>query len=139
MEEKLIYPALFTGEKGTSVIDVTFPDLPGCVSQGDNASDALSMAQEALLLHIEGMLEDGEDLPRPAALQDIESEAGQAIILVSITDPRKRERFNLSAAAADLAKIDRSAQQRGMTRSAFMVHAALMLSRGEKERASLNG
>lgn len=134
MEEKLIYPALFTTENGLSGVDVTFPDIPGCVSQGDTAEEALLMAQEALLLHIEGMIEDGEDLPEPSALQNIQTEAGQAIALVTVIDPRKRERFNLSAAAADLAKIDKEAQRQGMTRSAFMVHAALLLSRKKEER-----
>jgi len=136
MEEQLIYPAVFTVEEGLSGVDVTFPDFPGCVSQGDNVDDAMMMAQEALLFHVEGILEDGETLPDPSAIQNIETGSGQAIVLVMITDPRKRERFNLSAAAADLAKIDIGARRHGMTRSAFMVHASLMLSRGHSHPPS---
>lgn len=49
-------------------IGVVFPELPGCVSAGDGADDALRMAQEALALHLSGLLVDGEALPPAAAL-----------------------------------------------------------------------
>ncbi|MBI4584359.1 MAG: type II toxin-antitoxin system HicB family antitoxin [Planctomycetes bacterium] len=35
------------------------PDLPGCVSTGKTIDSALRRIQEAILLHIKGMLEDG--------------------------------------------------------------------------------
>jgi predicted RNase H-like HicB family nuclease len=35
----------------------SFPDLPGCVTAGATIDEVLSMAKEALALHIEGMLE----------------------------------------------------------------------------------
>ena len=42
---------------------VSFPDFPGCITAGKNIDEAKDMAQEALTLHIQGMLEDGEQLP----------------------------------------------------------------------------
>lgn len=43
MAQKLIYPAIFyPDETGGFTVDV--PDLPGCVTQGDNISDAIDMA-----------------------------------------------------------------------------------------------
>ena len=42
---------------------VFWPDLPGCVSMGDNLSHAKRMAAEALSIHICGMVQDGETLP----------------------------------------------------------------------------
>ena len=42
---------------------VIFPDFLGCVSVGKNLEEAEEMAQEALQLHIDGMLKDGEELP----------------------------------------------------------------------------
>jgi len=45
---------------------VTVPDLPGCFSAGSTFVEALSMAKEAIELHLEGMLDDGEDVPTPS-------------------------------------------------------------------------
>ena len=42
---------------------VTVPDLPGCFSGAETLDDAFLAAQEAILLHLEGMLADGEPLP----------------------------------------------------------------------------
>lgn len=43
-----------------------FPDLPGCVTQGDTPRHAAEMALEAVALHVESMMEDGEALPEPS-------------------------------------------------------------------------
>jgi predicted RNase H-like HicB family nuclease len=45
---------------------VTVPDLPGCFSAGSTFAEALTMAKEAIELHLEGMLDDGEDIPTPS-------------------------------------------------------------------------
>ncbi|MDR1147303.1 MAG: type II toxin-antitoxin system HicB family antitoxin [Spirochaetaceae bacterium] len=59
---KLTYLAVFeTG--GSPGISVYFPDLPGCISCGDNFDHALKMAKEALSLHIYGIEKDGEQVP----------------------------------------------------------------------------
>jgi len=50
---------------------VTVPDLPGCFSAGSTFAEALSMAKEAIELHLEGMLDDGEDIPTPSADIDV--------------------------------------------------------------------
>lgn len=40
------------------------PDLPGCVSTGSTADEALANMREAIQFHIDGMLEDGQEPPR---------------------------------------------------------------------------
>ena len=66
----MYYPAAFTPHTdGTGRYDVTFADLPGCVSQGASLEDAIRMAQEALGLHIGSMVEDGDTLPEPSSLE----------------------------------------------------------------------
>lgn len=42
---------------------VEFPDIPGCFSLGVSVDEAISNAAEALSLHLEGFLEDGEPIP----------------------------------------------------------------------------
>jgi len=45
---------------------VSVPDLPGCVTAGDTIVEALTMAKEAIELHLEGMLDDNLELPDPS-------------------------------------------------------------------------
>ncbi len=48
---------------------VTVPDLPGCFSAGQSIDEALEMTQEAIELHVEGLIEHGERVPRPGTIQ----------------------------------------------------------------------
>ena len=43
------------------------PDLPGCAVCGDTREETKQLIQEAINLHIQGMLEDGEPLPERVA------------------------------------------------------------------------
>jgi len=65
-------------KKYIAVIDkdfgVVFPDFDGCISVGKDLNDAINMAQEALELHVEGMREDGEELPEPKTLEQVKKE-----------------------------------------------------------------
>jgi predicted RNase H-like HicB family nuclease len=52
------YPiAVEVGDK-RHAYGVVVPDLPGCFSAGDTLEEALTNAQEAILLHLEGLLAD---------------------------------------------------------------------------------
>ena len=54
-----VYPALLVrdlAETADAGIGVVFPDLPGCVTQGDTPQHAAEMALEALALHVESMV-----------------------------------------------------------------------------------
>ena len=53
----------------TSDFGVSFPDFPGCISVGKTLAEAAASAQEALLFHIDGMIEDGENIPEPMTLE----------------------------------------------------------------------
>ncbi|RPK27822.1 type II toxin-antitoxin system HicB family antitoxin [Paenibacillus xylanexedens] len=47
-------------------INVTFPDLPGCITCGESIDEALVMAKEALELFLDG--EPVEDIPPPQSI-----------------------------------------------------------------------
>jgi len=49
---------------------VRVKELPGCMSQGDTAEEALTMIQEAMLLWLEVALEDGLPIPEPRPIED---------------------------------------------------------------------
>ena len=68
--EKLIYPAIFHKEE-VGGYSVTFPDLPGCNTEGNDLAEALYMAQDALGLYLYSLKQDKIPLPqsmRPEAL-----------------------------------------------------------------------
>ena len=58
-------------KQADSDFGVEFPDFPGCVTAGLTVEDAQRMAAEALLLHVEGMMEDGSPIPDPSELSEI--------------------------------------------------------------------
>ena len=60
--KKLTYLAVFETDEKPGIC-VYFPDVPGCVSGGNDFDHALQMAKEALSLHIYGMEKDGDALP----------------------------------------------------------------------------
>ena len=64
---KYIYPAVFTSEKDGS-FSVSFPDLEGCCTFGNNLQDALDMAEDALCLMLYDMEVDGREIPSPSTI-----------------------------------------------------------------------
>ena len=116
-------------KEAKSDFGVSFPDFPGCITAGKNIDEAKDMAQEALTLHIQGMLEDGEQLPVPSRLEDIMSDPDYAnaiaFLVVSVPDAKPRTvRVNVTVPEMTLKQIDAAAKKRGMSRSSFLVHAA---------------
>src|SRR5690554_3424444 len=59
---KYIYPAIFDPNENSG-FTITFLDLPGCITEGDNMDEALHMATEALALHLYGMEQDNDIIP----------------------------------------------------------------------------
>jgi antitoxin HicB len=59
------YPALFEpAEEGGFV--VTFPDVKGAITQGDDEQDAREMAEDALITMFASCIRHGEDLSLPS-------------------------------------------------------------------------
>ena len=121
-----------------SSFGVSFPDFPGCITAGKTLEAARQKAVEALNLHIEGMLEDGEEIPKPSSLDDLagdDSMKNAVAFLVSIDIADKVQRFNITARKSQMEEIDRLAKKLGMTRSAYIVSAALGKSIGSSKSA----
>jgi len=109
---------------------VSFPDLPGCVSAGEDLDEAVANAAEGLSLHLSGMVEDGEELPSPRTLQEIaqggdlpEGKFVYSAITAEIEE--KGERVNVYLPKTLLAQIERFGQRTGIdNRSTFFRLAA---------------
>ena len=109
---------------------VTVPDLPGCFSGADTLDDAFLAVQEAILLHLEGMLTGGEPLPQTKPIQaHIANEDYRdgiwGFVDVDLADiPDKAVRVNITVSSRLLATIDKQVRQEGETRSGFLAKAA---------------
>jgi predicted RNase H-like HicB family nuclease len=58
-----VYPAVFHENEDGS-FTITYPDLPGCVSEGKSLGNALYMAQSALIQWIEYLLDKNQEIPK---------------------------------------------------------------------------
>lgn len=76
-----VYPAVFHKEDGAYWVE--FPDLEGCQSFGDDVSETVANAQEALAAYIMTLLEDGTPLPKAAPIESVASPSDGFVSLVS--------------------------------------------------------
>ena len=78
--ERLFYPAVFhKAEEGG--FWVSFPDIPECMTQGDDMQDAYEMAVDALGLSLRTMEDAGEVIPEASQLDRVDAEDGTLIIV----------------------------------------------------------
>ena len=114
-------------KEAESDFGVSFPDFPGLVTAGRTLDEAREMAAEALALHVDGMIEDGEALPAPSSLDEVMADCENrdgAVIVVGVKLGRgKAVRVNVTLPEDVLAQVDRYAGAHGYTRSGFLAEA----------------
>ena len=108
-----VYPAVFhPNENGSYTI--TFPDLPGCVSEGKSLPNALYMAQAALFDWAEYMEEEGQALPSASPIGRVALEKGEFTNLIRAeTKDTRAVRRNISIPRW----MDDQVQKRGISLS----------------------
>ena len=81
---KLIYPAVFYPfSDGSGGYTVEFPDLPGCVTEGNDLEEAFEMAIDAASGWVLDELEEGNEIPKASAYADVKPrETGQVNIVL---------------------------------------------------------
>jgi predicted RNase H-like HicB family nuclease len=52
-------------ERAGDNLSAYVPDLPGCIATGNSASEVEQMIREAISFHLEGLREDGLEIPEP--------------------------------------------------------------------------
>ncbi len=67
---KYVYPAIFEKEDDGGYV-VNFPDIDGCVTQGDDINEALLMAEDALNVMLWTLEDHREKIPDPTSIKDI--------------------------------------------------------------------
>ncbi|MGE4295199.1 MAG: type II toxin-antitoxin system HicB family antitoxin [Campylobacterales bacterium] len=63
------YPIAIEPGNETTAYGVIVPDLPGCFSAGETLDEAIENSKEAIALHIDGLLDDGLDVPAPQPIE----------------------------------------------------------------------
>jgi len=125
------YPVAIESGDARHAWGVAVPDLPGCFSAGDTLEEALDQARDAILFHIEGLLDDG--LPIPPA-QPIEQHRGRrehkgriwALVEVDLSQLEDvTERINITLPRRVLHRLDAAARAAGESRSGYIAHLAL--------------
>ena len=110
---------------------VTVPDLPGCFSAGDTMGDAIDMAREAIIGHIETLLMDGQPIPDQRPLEfhladEYYADGIWALVDVDMSEITvERVQVNIELPEPVLAMIDEVAAREKETRSGLLTRAVL--------------
>ncbi len=60
-----VYPAVFHPDAEEGGFFISFPDLPGCMTEGHDMAEALFMAQDALEMWLSHAEDKGSPIPAP--------------------------------------------------------------------------
>lgn len=87
--KKLFYPALFhVAEEGGYW--VTFPDIPECVTEGDDMEEAYSMAVDALGLALTERMKEKEILPEASKVEDIREDGTVVVVQFDLAEYNRK-------------------------------------------------
>ncbi len=84
-----IYPAIFEEEDGG--YNISFPNLEGALTCGDDLSDSLFMAKDVLGLYLYTLEDDGTELPEPSLPNRIKVKDNQFVQLIEVYMPPIRD------------------------------------------------
>lgn len=94
---KYVFPAIFTADKKMGGFTVTFPDVSGCIAQGEKINDTFDAAQDALCLMLYDMEEREETVPSPSDIKTISTDNDSFVTLVSCDTLEYRRFFDNKA------------------------------------------
>ena len=57
-------------ERGKRNWSAYVPDLPGCVATGATVEETENRLRQAIVIHVQGLLEDGLTVPEPSSVVD---------------------------------------------------------------------
>ena len=99
---QLTYPAVFIPWEDGQGYTVEVPDLPGCVSEGDNLAEAILMATDAASGWVLTELEDGKPVPKASPIKKIKPEAGGFVSMLVLDMSVYAEKYGNKAVRKNL-------------------------------------
>jgi predicted RNase H-like HicB family nuclease len=124
----MLFPMIVYKSEGSSYGGL-LPDFPGCYPMGETLDALLQDAQSAVETWMAG--EDPAIFPLSTPIDDVqagEDAKGRVLVMVDIDTAfmdSATQRINITAPRYALNRIDKLAKASGMSRSAYMVKAAL--------------
>jgi hypothetical protein len=111
-------------------IELCFPDYPAITCVAKTLAVALKLSVETLVEDLVERVTDGEKVVLPsdidsAMLDNLDKiKAGWRAIGVEVDFPGNATRINITVPATLLSLIDRASAREGLSRSAYLAHAA---------------
>lgn len=62
---RFVYPVRLDPEPDGSAVNLSFPDVPGALTWGDDEAEALSLAQDCLVTALQGYVRSWQAIPQP--------------------------------------------------------------------------
>lgn len=121
---KYVYPAIFEPEDG--MYNISFPDIPDCYTCGDDLTDAVHMAEDALSGYLARAEEMKREIPRASSASDIQANNGCIISLVLADTEEFRRRTSTKAVKKTLtipAWMNEAAEAQSINFSAVLQEA----------------
>lgn len=79
--DNYLYIAVLEEDEEQGGYTVIFPDLPGCITEGDDLSEAISNAKEVLQLHLFNLDEDGEEFNSATPIEVLKKQYNNDILI----------------------------------------------------------
>ncbi|MEO5331204.1 MAG: type II toxin-antitoxin system HicB family antitoxin [Magnetococcus sp. YQC-5] len=138
---KIFFPITIEPGDEQHAFGVVVPDLPGCFSAGDTLEEAMMNAKEAIVSHMECMIEEGIEWPEKKTIKEHTANpdfTGWLWAVIEVDDIRENvqsTRINITLPKGLLTRIDTHATTRLMSRSGFLAYAARKLLETENVNA----
>ena len=84
-----VYPAIFDPNDDGS-FTITYPDLPGCISEGKTLPNAMFMAQDALAQWLGYLLDKKQIIPTASDIKKINPSGDKFVSLVWVNLSEKK-------------------------------------------------
>lgn len=117
------FAAIFTKENDGRY-SVYFPQLDGCLTEGKDFEEACRMASEAMRLHLFGMEQDGDPIPK--AVFDFITESSEMLVPITAWMTPFREEMETRSIKKTLtvpAWLNEAAERRGVNYSQVLQNA----------------
>jgi len=128
---KYAYPAIFTKESN-NLYSVLFPDFEGtgysCATSGDNLTDALEMAKDALCLVLYTMEQDGQLVPKSSDVKTLSSNENEFTSIIACDTNEYKRFFEKRAVRKTLTVpswLNAKAEQQGVNFSQVLQEALI--------------
>lgn len=130
--KRLFYPALFhEAEEGG--FWVSFPDLPECLTQGDDMDEAYEMAFDALGLALTSREQEKQPIPLPTSPKQITVDDDSFMVVVEFDMAAYRKRTNSRAVKKTLSIpewLNEEAVEKGVNFSQVLQEALVQKLQG---------